>query len=86
MSGGIGNGWSSTPGVSSSASAYSPASSWTTSPRRFAHCRANGVEGVIARTDWEVISDGSVFDTLNLANLTGFARLARGTRRPAPQR
>jgi hypothetical protein len=45
---------------------------------RFAHCGAQGVRGVMARTDWEVISDGSVFDTLNLANLTGFARLARG--------
>ncbi len=42
---------------------------------RLAHCAANGVAGVIARTDWEVISDGSVFDTLNLANLTGFGRL-----------
>ncbi len=45
---------------------------------RFAHCRTNSVAGVVARTDWEVISDGSVFDTLNLANLTGFARLAGG--------
>ena len=44
---------------------------------RFAHCAANGVSGVVARTDWEVISDGSVFDTLNLANLSGFARLAQ---------
>ncbi len=32
---------------------------------------------MIARTDWEVISDGSVFDTLNFANLTGFAGLAQ---------
>ena len=31
---------------------------------------------VIARTDWYVVSDGRAFDTLNLANLTGFARLA----------
>ena len=31
----------------------------------------------MARTDWEVISDSSVFDTLNLANLSGFARLAQ---------
>lgn len=43
---------------------------------RFRRCKAAGAVGVIARTDWEVISDGSVFDTLNLANLTGFARLA----------
>jgi hypothetical protein len=44
---------------------------------RFAHCAANGVTGVVARTDWEVISDGSVFDTLNFSNLSGFAGLAR---------
>jgi hypothetical protein len=42
---------------------------------RFRHCVAHGVTGVIGRTDWEVISDGSVFDTLNLANLAGFGRL-----------
>jgi len=42
---------------------------------RFRHSQRSGVSGVIARTDWEVISDGSVFDTLNMANLTGFARL-----------
>ena len=45
--------------------------------KRFAHCAANGVSGVVARTDWEVIADGSVFDTLNLANLSGFGRLAQ---------
>jgi len=44
---------------------------------RFAHCAANGVSGVVARTDWEVISDGSVFDTLNFSNLSGFAGLAQ---------
>jgi hypothetical protein len=44
---------------------------------RFAHCAANGVSGVVARTDWEVISDGSVFDTLNFSNLSGFAALAQ---------
>jgi hypothetical protein len=42
---------------------------------RFRHAAAHGATGVIARTDWEVISDGSVFDTLNLANLTGFGAL-----------
>lgn len=42
---------------------------------RLAHAAASNVSGVIARTDWEVISDASVFDTLNLANLTGFCRL-----------
>ncbi len=45
--------------------------------RRLAHCAGNGVSGVIARTDWEVINDASVFDTLNAANFSGFARLAR---------
>ena len=44
---------------------------------RFRHCAANGVSGVVARTDWEVISDGSVFDTLNFSNLSGFSRLAQ---------
>ena len=33
---------------------------------------------MVARTDWQVISGGGVFDPLNLANLTGFAALARG--------
>lgn len=44
---------------------------------RFRHCRGNRVAGVIARTDWEVISDNDVLDTLNLPNLLGFAALAR---------
>jgi hypothetical protein len=52
---------------------------------RLRHCRENGVGGVIARTDWEVISDGSVFDTLNFANLTGFARLCRDPDAPVSE-
>jgi hypothetical protein len=52
---------------------------------RLVHCAANGVAGVVARTDWEVISDGSVFDTLNMANLSGFARLARDASVPTAE-
>ena len=47
---------------------------------RFRHCAANGVSGVVARTDWEVISDGSVFDTLNFSNLSPDSRSWRETR------
>jgi hypothetical protein len=46
--------------------------------QRFAHLRAQGAVGVIARTDWEVISDNEVLDTLNMPNLTGYAALANG--------
>jgi hypothetical protein len=52
---------------------------------RFRHSAANGVRGVVARTDWEVIFDASVFDTLNLANLSGFARLAQDPAIPTPE-
>lgn len=44
--------------------------------KRFEHCKANGVTGVVARTDWEVISDGGVLDSLNIVNLLGFAKLS----------
>jgi hypothetical protein len=46
---------------------------------RFAYARKQGAIGVMARTDWEVISDNQVLDTLNLPNLMGFTKLASGS-------
>ena len=45
--------------------------------RRLTHCHQNGVTGIQLRTDWEVMSEGSVFNSLNLLNLFAGAMLAR---------
>ncbi|MGP8245542.1 MAG: hypothetical protein ACLQVN_13610 [Bryobacteraceae bacterium] len=45
--------------------------------RRLAYSKQNGVTGVQLRTDWEVMSEGSVFNSLNLLNLFAGAMLAR---------
>ena len=45
--------------------------------RRLDHCARHGVSGVVARTDWEVISDAGVLDSLNMVNLVGFALASR---------
>jgi hypothetical protein len=39
--------------------------------RRLSHCRKNRVTGVWLRTDWEVITEASVFNSFNLLNLFG---------------
>lgn len=45
--------------------------------RRLRHCRSKGASGVWFRTDWEVLDEGSVFNSLNIANLIAGAFLAR---------
>jgi hypothetical protein len=43
---------------------------------RLHHCAEQGVEGVWFRTDWELLNDISVFNSLNLVNLYAGAMLA----------
>lgn len=44
---------------------------------RMRHCLAQGAEGITLRTDWEVITDASVFNSLNMLNLFAGAMLAQ---------
>jgi hypothetical protein len=44
--------------------------------RRLTHCQQNGVTGVMLRTDLENLTEGSVFNSLNLLNLFAGAMLA----------
>lgn len=44
---------------------------------RFRHCMERGVSGVWCRTDWEILDEGSCFNSLNLVNLIGAGMLAR---------
>lgn len=43
---------------------------------RLRHCASRGVSGVWMRTDWEVITEAGIQNSLNLVNLFGFARMA----------
>lgn len=43
---------------------------------RMRHCAANGVEGIQLRTDWEVITEASSFNSLNVFNVIAGAMLA----------
>lgn len=43
---------------------------------RIRHCREQGVTGVWFRTDWELMNESSVFNSLNMVNLYGGALLS----------
>ena len=44
--------------------------------RRMLHCRAEGAIGISLRTDWEVITEGSAFNSLNMLNVFAGAALS----------
>lgn len=45
--------------------------------QRIIHALANGADGIVFRTDWEIILDHSVFNSCNSVNLVAGAMLAR---------
>ena len=44
--------------------------------RRMLHCRTEGASGISLRTDWEVITEGSSFNSLNMLNVFAGAALS----------
>jgi hypothetical protein len=46
---------------------------------RLQHCFDLGADGAWFRTDWEIITEGSVFNSYNLLNLIGGAMLSKAT-------
>ena len=49
---------------------------------RMRHAAKSGVEGIALRTDWEVITDASAFNSPNILNVIGGALLAKDVDRP----
>lgn len=45
--------------------------------KRMRHCLDSGVEGITLRTDWEVLTEASAFNSLNLFNVIAGAMLAQ---------
>jgi hypothetical protein len=44
--------------------------------KRIKYCLSRGAEGIMLRTDWERLTEGSVFNSFNLVNVFGGAYLA----------
>ena len=47
--------------------------------KRFAHAAYNGVKGIFMRTDWEVLTEASIFNSLNMVNLFAAAIFSQDT-------
>lgn len=47
--------------------------------RRLKYAVEHGAEGIWFRTDWEIINEASVFNSMNMLNLIAGARLAKNT-------
>ena len=56
---------------------FFPASVVEDMQRRMNHCREQGAEGIYLRTDWENLTESSVFNSFNLLNLLAGARLSQ---------
>ncbi len=55
---------------------FFPASVAEDMQQRMLHCRAEGAVGISLRTDWEVITEGSSFNSLNMLNVFAGAAIS----------